>query len=274
MELYKELVSFQEELIEYKSLLHPDITKPREVEKINLTAETKRRTLVRKSGSLAQEIRDLIGKDTITIFEFGKPREVNVWDMGLRSEYDRRTSEALNACIDHVTAAIGKLGARGKSWEVSQGALAKSSGVSAPKAFLSHGKAEDVLKRIESFLKAIGFTPLIVKEQPSTGKALDDKVNHYLEQADCAIIIATADDRSEDGTFQPRQNVIHEIGLAQAKYPDKIVYLLEENSVFPSNIRPKVWEPLSRNNLENVFRYIAMELTAMGLLTARRVEEV
>ncbi|MBA7564548.1 hypothetical protein ES708_06211 [subsurface metagenome] len=39
----------------------------------------------------------------------GKPRTVDMWQMGLRNEYDYRTVEALDACIDNTTLAIGKL---------------------------------------------------------------------------------------------------------------------------------------------------------------------
>jgi len=68
-----------------------------------------REELVRNSAKLNPRITELIGKNEITIHEFGQPRSVNVWDMGLRQEFDYRTSEALNACIDYIIQAIGKL---------------------------------------------------------------------------------------------------------------------------------------------------------------------
>ncbi len=133
-----------------------------------------------------------------------------------------------------------------------------------PKAFIAHGKESIALDKVESFLRALGIESLIVKDQPSLDKTVDDKVNHYLGQADFVIILATGDDEI-DGKLQPRGNVIHETGLAQKTHAGKIIYLLEEGAEFPSNIRPKVWEPLNQDNMENVFIYIVKELGADGL---------
>jgi predicted nucleotide-binding protein len=134
-----------------------------------------------------------------------------------------------------------------------------------PKAFISHGKESVALTKIEKFLRALGIEPLIVKEQPSLDKTTDDKVNYYLSQANFVIILATGDDKIED-KLHPRQNVIHEIGLAQKTHSGKIIYLLEENTEFPSNISPKVWERFNQENMENVFLRIIIELRGFQML--------
>ena len=134
-----------------------------------------------------------------------------------------------------------------------------------PKAFIAHGKKSVALTKLQEFLRALGVEPLVVKEQPSLDKTLDDKVNYYLSQADFVIILATADDKVGE-KLQPRQNVIHEIGLAQKTHGGKIIYLLEEGAEFPSNIRPKVYEPFKQRNMMNAFLHIAKELRAYGIL--------
>lgn len=136
-----------------------------------------------------------------------------------------------------------------------------------PKAFIAHGGDSPALRKLKTFLDALGVQPLVVEEQASLDKTLDDKVNHYLGQADCVVILGTGDDEIE-GKLHPRQNVIHEIGLAQNTHPGKIIYLLEEGAEFPSNIRPKVWEPFKQDNMENAFVYIVKELRALGALKA------
>lgn len=136
-----------------------------------------------------------------------------------------------------------------------------------PKAFISHGKESVALNKLEEFLRALGVEPLIVKEQPSLDKTVDDKVNYYLNQADFVVTLATGDDKIE-GKLHPRQNVIHEIGLAQNTHAGKIIYLLEEGTEFPSNIRPKVYEPFKQRNMMNAFLHIAKELRAYGILRA------
>jgi predicted nucleotide-binding protein len=139
-----------------------------------------------------------------------------------------------------------------------------------PKAFISHGKKSVALNKLEEFLRALGVEPLVVKEQPSLDKTVDDKVNYYLNQANFVIILATGDDKIE-GKLHPRQNVIHEIGLAQKTHAGKIIYLLEEGTEFPSNISPKVWEPFKQRNMMNAFLHIAKELRAYGMLKTAKV---
>jgi len=133
------------------------------------------------------------------------------------------------------------------------------------KAFISHGKKSVALNKLKDFLGALGIEPLVVKEQASLDKTLDDKVNYYLSPADFVIILATGDDKIE-GKLHPRQNVIHEVGLAQNTHAGKIIYLLEEGTEFPSNISPKVWEPFKQRNMMNAFLHIAKELRAYGML--------
>ena len=129
------------------------------------------------------------------------------------------------------------------------------------KAFISHGKNTAALKKLTEFIETLGIEPLIVKKRASLDKDLPDKVDTYINQADFVIILATADDKVED-RLQPRQNVIHEIGLAQKTHPGRIIYLLEEGAGFPSNIRPKVWESFKQRNVMDAFLGIIRELRA------------
>jgi len=140
-----------------------------------------------------------------------------------------------------------------------------------PKAFISHGKESAALRKLKEFLETLGIEPLIVKKLASIDKDLPDKVNLYLGQADFVIILATGDDTIKDKTIgkevkQPRQNVIHEIGLAQKTHPGRIIYLLEEGTEFPSNIRPRVWESFKQRNMMDAFLGIVRELRAYGML--------
>ena len=137
------------------------------------------------------------------------------------------------------------------------------------KAFISHGKESVALSKVKEFLSALGIEPISVRKQPSLDKTLDDKVDYYLNQVDFVVILATGDD-VVDGRRQPRQNVSHEVGLAQKTHAGKIIYLLEEEAEFSSNIGPKVWEPFNQNNMENVFVYIVRELRAFGVLNVTK----
>jgi len=140
-----------------------------------------------------------------------------------------------------------------------------------PSVFISHGKESVALRKLKEFIETLGIEPLLVKRQASLDKDVPDKVNLYLDQADFVIVLATGDDTVRDDktgaqTIQPRQNVIHEIGLAQKTHPGRVIYLLEEGADFPSNIRPKVWESFKQRNMIDAFHGILRELRAYGIL--------
>lgn len=140
-----------------------------------------------------------------------------------------------------------------------------------PSVFISHGKESVALRKLKEFIETLGIEPLIVRKQASLDKDAPDKVNFYLNKADFVIILATADDTVRDKKtgaeiMQPRQNVIHEIGLAQKTHPGKVTYLLEEGADFPSNIRPRAWESFKQRNMMDAFLGIVRELRAYGML--------
>lgn len=131
--------------------------------------------------------------------------------------------------------------------------------------FISHGKHMPALDRVERFIRTLGFMPVIVAREPSLGKSVADLVEEQMTGCLCAIILATRDDQVQD-YFQPRPNVIHEIGLAQEKFRNRVIYLKEEGCKFPSNVQPKVWEDFTQESLENVFEKIVKELRGFKLL--------
>ncbi len=135
----------------------------------------------------------------------------------------------------------------------------------AAKIFISHGTPSEALQKLTAFIRALGLTPIIVKDEPSRGGAVDDVVSEYMQECCCAIILATKDDPI-GGRFQPRPNVLHEIGLAQEKLRNRIIYLKEEGCAFPSNLSPKIWENFSQSNMEQAFVKVAKELHAFDVI--------
>jgi predicted nucleotide-binding protein len=135
------------------------------------------------------------------------------------------------------------------------------------KIFISHGNDTSALNLLREFIIAIGLIPVIVKNEPNKGMSVDDKVVNNLKNCKAAIILATGDDIVNGSDFfQPRQNVIHEIGLAQQILKHKIIYLLEEDTKFPSNISPKVYQRFTKDNLSVAFITIARDLNDFDVL--------
>lgn len=133
------------------------------------------------------------------------------------------------------------------------------------RVFVSHGHDTRALTKLERFLRALGTHPVIVVREPSEGLSVDDLVEKRMAESDCVVILATGDDVVESRR-QPRLNVIHEIGLAQEKLSDRIIYLKEAGCDFPSNVAGKVWESFTQENMEAAFEKVSKELRAFGLL--------
>lgn len=144
------------------------------------------------------------------------------------------------------------------------------------KIFISHGKKSNALNLLKKFIEALGLNPLIVKDQASEGKDTGVKVEESLKKCEAAIILATGDDKveGEKKCRQPRQNIIHEIGLAQQMLNNKITYLLEEGTEFPSNISLKVYERFTEDNLTEAFTAIIRDLREFALLSPHNCVKV
>jgi len=191
-----------------------------------------------------------------------------MWEMGLRNEYDYRTVEAIDACIDNTIKAIGKLEAEGESWGAEKVRTAKAR-KEPPKAFNAHGGDSPALSKLKTFLEALGVEPIVVEEQPSEGRSVAENVDWYSRQADCAIILATKGDiNGKTGSFIPRGNVLMEIGKLQEIFKDRIIYLLQAGTKFPTNVSEKVRERFTSQNMDDAFIKIAKELREFGILKA------
>lgn len=143
-----------------------------------------------------------------------------------------------------------------------------------PKIFIAHGGETNALNKMESFLKILGINPLIAEEEPSIDRSPNQQVEWCLDNADCVIILGTADDKDlKDGKLYPRRNVHIEIGRVQERFPGKIIYLLEEGASFPTNITEKLYERFTQENMEKAFLKIARELTAFGIIVAKTIRK-
>ncbi len=217
---------------------------------------------------LISELSGISSKDII------KGKEYDKWNLAMGSYVS--TPEYLDSCIDMTKRAIGKLG-----FDIAQGIRNEEIGEliekpvtvagSPPKAFIAHGGDSPALAKLKSFLEALGVQPLVVEEQPSEGRSVGENVDWYARQADCAIILATKGDiDGKTGSFIPRGNVLMEIGKLQAIFKDRIIYLLQAGTKFPTNISEKVRERFTTQNMDNAFTKIIKELRNWGFI---RVEK-
>lgn len=141
-----------------------------------------------------------------------------------------------------------------------------------PKAFIVHGGRSGILDKLREFIEALGIKPVIVELSPTRGMTVDEKVNKYIKDADCGIVLATkggiVDTTGNKLKQHPRLNVIDELERLRAALPEKTILLVERGVDLPSNISGLTYEPFVGQSMDRAFTAIARELTEFGILRA------
>ena len=222
------------------------------------------------AGMYSQLIKEITGLETIHT-SIGQE---DIWNWALSLEANILVISALDNCISATSRTIGKIkkdidnGLRDKK----TGSLISTVGKTefeVLKAFIAHGGETKARNKLYRFLNALKVQVLIIEEEPKEGRSVNEQVEYYLNQADCAIILGTADDKElKDGKLYPRRNVYIEIGRFQEKFPQRIIYLLEEGASFPSDISEKLYTRFTQENMDEAFITVAREFSAFNILKA------
>ena len=256
--LVAELTTFRSGLIRYKELVMAvKSKKPVEKEEVDRLGLE----LQRDYGSLKDVIEEH-GGSAVLLLQGGTYKCSVFVEMFSYVMFGPEALEAvMNLAIATVGMAIGSL----EKLDVSKSIDGEP--LTPPKAFIAHGGDCSALAKLKEFLRAIGVEPLVVEDQPSEGRSVDHNVEHYLGQADCAVILATKGDiDGRTGELLPRGNILVELGRCQERLPNRTVWLLEEDAKFPSNVNEKVWERFSQGSMERAFIKVAKELKAIGII--------
>jgi hypothetical protein len=250
------LRAFCGQLMTYKKLVEACNASAERPTSFRGEMEKLRVELLRQSGLTKPLVVGITGKRLFTQW----CQTFDIWDGAFGSTVDLpHRLTCLNLLTDCVNEALGRM-------EI--GPMVSASRFRAPpEAFIAHGGSSDSLRKLTEFLRALGVNPLVVEDQASEDRSANENVEHYLRQADCAIVLATKGDiDGKTGNFLPRGNVLVEAGRFQERFEGRIIYLLEEGATLPSNIREKVWESFTQNNMERAFIKIAKELRAFGII--------
>lgn len=124
-------------------------------------------------------------------------------------------------------------------------------GRSRRKAFIVHGRNKVHLKKVKNALKVAGIDPLVLMEQPSSGRTVIEKFEAMSKGCDCAVVIVSADDlgglgkasRRNDLT-RARQNVIFELGYFYGRFSresGKVVIVSFDAVEIPSDLAGIIW---------------------------------
>lgn len=138
------------------------------------------------------------------------------------------------------------------------------------KVFIVHGRDNETKQEVSRYIEQLGLQAIILHEQASSGMTIIEKIEHYSNEADFAIVLYTACDhgRGVHETKIPpknraRQNVVFEHGYLMAKLGrENVCSLVKGDIETPNDISGVVYVGLDDFGAWKA--EIAKELKACG----------
>jgi len=104
------------------------------------------------------------------------------------------------------------------------------------KIFIVHGHDTVAKSEVETFIRKIGFNPIILSDQANQGRTIIEKIEKYTDVG-FGIVLYTPCDITSEGKSRARQNVILEHGFLMGKLGrDKVCALFKGVIEKPSDI--------------------------------------
>jgi predicted nucleotide-binding protein len=198
-------------------------------------------------------LRTVMGEESPLLSDFrGVRYSPQVWASGMDASGYRPAG--VKRAIAILEAAKSELALREELSQVvtqDQPSDANASAASQSSVFIVHGHDEARKHELFRVLTDVtGVRPIILHEQPSSGRTIMEKLEAYAAAAGFAVALLTADDVGRTkggGTENPRarQNVIFEAGYFAGRLGrDRVVLLHEEDVELPSDLHGVVFVPL------------------------------
>lgn len=138
------------------------------------------------------------------------------------------------------------------------------------KVFVVHGRDNEAKQEVSRFIEKLGLEAIILHEQASSGMTIIEKIEHYSNDADFAIILYTACDHGRgvhESKIPPknraRQNVVFEHGYLMAKLGrENVCSLVKGDIETPNDISGVVYVSLDEHGAWKT--EVAKELKACG----------
>lgn len=123
-----------------------------------------------------------------------------------------------------------------------------------PTIFIGHGRSP-LWRELKDHLQDMhGYSVEAYEVGARAGHSIRDILDSMLDNSSFAFLVMTAEDEMSDGTFQPRMDVVHELGLFQGRlgWPRGIM-LLEEGAEDFSNMVGIHQLRFSQGNIKEIF---------------------
>ena len=138
------------------------------------------------------------------------------------------------------------------------------------KVFLVHGRDNEAKQEVARYVESLNIGAIILHEQASSGMTIIEKIEHYANEADFALVLYTGCDLGRGITEtkvhprnRARQNVIFEHGYLMAKLGRKNVCALVKGEIeTPNDISGVVYVGLDEAGAWKI--EVTKELKACG----------
>ena len=140
------------------------------------------------------------------------------------------------------------------------------------KVFIVHGRDNEAKQEVSRFIEKVGLEAIILHEQANAGMTIIEKIEHYSNDADFALVIYTPCDLGRgvhESKIPPknraRQNVVFEHGYLMAKLGrENVCPLVKGNIETPNDISGVVYVDLDPSGAWK--NSVAKELKACGYI--------
>lgn len=138
------------------------------------------------------------------------------------------------------------------------------------KVFIVHGRDDGTKQEVGRFIESLGLEVIILHEQANSGMTIIEKIEHYSNDADYALVLYTPCDlgRGAHETKVParrraRQNVVFEHGYLMAKLGrENVCALVKDEIEIPNDISGVVYVNLDLNGAWKI--EVSKELKSCG----------
>ncbi len=123
-----------------------------------------------------------------------------------------------------------------------------------PAIFIGHGRSALWKELKDHLVDKHSYDVIAYEVGARAGHEIRDILADALNRSSFAILVMTGEDETTDNEFQPRLNVVHELGLFQGKLGfHRAIILLEEGTQAFSNINGVQHIPFSKGNIKETF---------------------
>ncbi|ELD4945476.1 nucleotide-binding protein [Salmonella enterica] len=112
--------------------------------------------------------------------------------------------------------------------------------------FIVHGHDEIMRLEVEDFLRALNIEPIVLSQQPSSGKTIIEKIEYYSNVGFGVVLYTECDVGAKKGSlnhrYRARQNVVFEHGFLIGKLTrNRVAALVKGNVETPNDISGVVY---------------------------------